>query len=427
MRVVVHDYSGHLFQVELSRELARRGHAVLHVHCPSYLTGKGALEPRPDDPAGFEAVGVELREPLRKYSLWKRPLQEWEYAKRLVDPVAQFAPDVVVSGNTPILSQALFQRACRRRGYPFIFWQQDIYTLPMKTLVQQRVVVAGRFLGSTLVALEAALLRRSAAVVTISEDFVPILREWRVPAERLFVIENWAPIGELPVRPRENAWAREHGLVGKRVLLYSGTLGLKHDPSLLVSLARHFRDVEDVRVVVVTGGYGAAYLRRAALEHELENLVLLDFQPYERLPEVLGAAEILLVILEPQASVFSVPSKVLTYLCAGRPVVASIPGENLAARLLQANRIGVVTPPADHAAFAAAVERLLDDPRAAADLARRARDYAEAAFDVGRVADRFEHVIAMARGSRLPVRAQLSRVRVAAAHGEDRARVAERK
>src|SRR4051794_2756283 len=53
MRILLHDYSGHPFQVQLTRALAARGHEALHLHCPSFTTGKGALEVRDDDPATF--------------------------------------------------------------------------------------------------------------------------------------------------------------------------------------------------------------------------------------------------------------------------------------------------------------------------------------------------------------------------------------
>ena len=399
MRIVVHDYSGHPFQVQLSRELARRGHDVLHLHCPSYLTGKGALGRRPGDPPGFQSQGIALSKPLRKYSLWKRPLQEREFAARLIPPVVSFAPDVVISANTPILAQALFQAACRRRGYPFIFWQQDVYTLPMQRMLEDRVPLIGRLLGRGVVALEQALLRRSASIIAISEDFLPILDAWSIERDRIHVIENWAPLDEVPTGLKNNGWAREHELTDKRVLLYSGTLGLKHDPDLLVSLAQRFQHQEDVRLVVITGGYGSTYLRRVAAEQNLTNLLLLDFQPYERLPDVLATGDVLLVLLEPEAGVFSVPSKVLTYLCAGRPLLAAMPRANLAARIIKQSGGGIVTEPSDRDGFADAAERLLQDPAFALQLGRNARGYAEAAFDIEAVADRFERVCRQVVGS----------------------------
>ena len=61
---------------------------------------------------------------------------------------------------------------------------------------------------------------------------------------------------------------------------------------------------------------------------------MLPYQPFDRLPEVLASADVLVVILEPEAGRFSVPSKTLSYLCAGRAVLGSMPATNPAARLL---------------------------------------------------------------------------------------------
>lgn len=382
--------------MQLSRELAQRGHDVLHLHCSSYESGRGAVERRPDDPAGFQSSSVALTDTVRKYSLWKRPLQEYEFAHRLIGMVAPFKPDIVLSGNTPILAQALFQSACRRRGYPFVFWQQDIYTLPMKTMLHRRLPIAGTGLGKAVVALEAALLRRSDAVVTISSDFLPTLEAWGVPTDRLHVIENWAPLAELPMRAKVNDWSLEHGLADKRVLLYSGTLGIKHDPDLLIRLAERFREEDDVRVVVITGEYGTEHLRRAATRHGLHNLVLMRFQPYRRLPDVLGSADVLLVLLEFDAGVFSVPSKVLTYLCASRPLVAAMPAANLAARVILRSGAGVVTEPDDASAFTTAVAQVLQDHDLAERCGQCARAYAESTFDIATITDGFEQVFEQA-------------------------------
>ena len=57
MRIIVHDYVGHPFQVQLSRELARRGHEVLHLYCSSFVTPRGELTRRDDDPPGFNCRG----------------------------------------------------------------------------------------------------------------------------------------------------------------------------------------------------------------------------------------------------------------------------------------------------------------------------------------------------------------------------------
>ena len=64
MRILVHDYSGHPFQVELSRELARRGHEVTHSYCPGWVSGKGHLVAEPGETLTFDPVGPT--EPIAK-------------------------------------------------------------------------------------------------------------------------------------------------------------------------------------------------------------------------------------------------------------------------------------------------------------------------------------------------------------------------
>lgn len=392
-RIVVHDYSGHPFPAQLSRELARRGSHVLHLHCPSYRSGKGALERRPGDPDGFEVEAVTLGRPFEKYSPARRLRQEWSYGRSLARRIRRMRPQVVLSGNTPLFSQRVVLSDCRRRGIPFVFWQQDLYSLAMKREAERRLPVAGQIVGRRFLGLERTLLEQSDAVVSIAEDFRTTLLDWGLAAEKLHVIENWAPVDELPVREHDNDWARRHGLAGKRVLLYSGTLGRKHDPGLLLELALAFRGEPDVRVVVVSEGVGATWLEQESDSCGLGNLVLLGFQSYEALPDVLGTGDVLVAILEHEASRFAVPSKVLTYLCAARPLLAALPAENLGAKIVSASGAGVLVDPDETAGFAAAARRLLGDPDLRERLGGSGRSYAERTFDINAVGDRFERVL----------------------------------
>ena len=168
---------------------------------------------------------------------------------------------------------------------------------------------------------------------------------------------------------------------------------MKHNPELLVRLARRFRDDPDVRLVVVSEGLGAEWLRERKAEEDLDNLRILGFQPFERFPDVLASADVLVALLEPDAGVFSVPSKVLSYLCAARPVLLAVPPENLAARIVTEHEAGFVTPPDDAGGFVAAAETLLTDAALRETLGRNARAYAERTFAIERIADAFERVL----------------------------------
>jgi glycosyltransferase involved in cell wall biosynthesis len=396
--VLVHDFAGHPFQIDLSRALARRGHTVQHVYCQSYTSGKGCFDA--GGSGNLSIVGVPAGESFARYSPVRRVSQEAGYGRRFTQVAARFRPDVILACNVPLVAKSVAAAWCRREGVPWVFWLQDLHSVAMVAEAERRAGRLGRRMGAGFEALERRLLRQADGVVSITEDFDPTLADWGIDRGACRVIENWAPLDDLPTRPRDNAWRFEQGLGDRFVYLYTGTLGLKHRPELLYRLAQQRRDAE---VVVVSEGMGEARLRELLREHPLPNLRLLPFQPMDRYPDILGAADVLVALLEPTAGTFSVPSKVLSYLCAGRPILAAIPSENLAARTIERAGAGLVVPSTDEESFLLAAKLLRSDDALRASAGRKARAYAESTFDTDTITDRFQDVIERAvRRARTP-------------------------
>ena len=389
-RIIVHDYTGHPFQVQLSRDLARRGHHVLHAFSADFQTPKGDLNRRDDDPETFAIEPISLGREFAKGTYLKRRFQELDYARHAAAIFARYQPDVVISANTPTEAQALLQRRMRAQGAGFVFWMQDIYSVAVERLLARRNRIVGHVVGWRYRQLEKACVRASDATVVISPDFEDVLAGWGIDGRRVTTIPNWAPLGEIVPRPKENSWARAHGVADRPCLLYSGTLGLKHQPHLLTALAR---TVAPAPVVVVSEGVGADWLTAEKARGGLENLRLLPFQPYHAMSDVFGAADVLVSLLERDAGVFSVPSKILSYMCAERALLAAVPAENLSARIIEGAGAGVVVAPDDWKGFCAGARGLLDDDVTRRCHALAAGAYARAHFDIRTITDRFEAVI----------------------------------
>jgi colanic acid biosynthesis glycosyl transferase WcaI len=98
-------------------------------------------------------------------------------------------------------------------------------------------------------------------------------------------------------------------------------------------------------------------------------------------------------VLEPSAGVFSVPSKVLSHLCAARPQVGMIPADNRSARVIRESGGGIVVDPGDLEGFISAVQALADDPVRRGELGAAARAYAEREFEIVRIGAIFEAMI----------------------------------
>lgn len=397
MKIFVHDNSGHPFQAQLSRALAGRGHQVVHSQCEAYVSGKGKLSATEGDTVQFVAIGVGRT--VDKYNFARRLFQEASLGLELAGVIRRRRPDVVLIANTPLPSLAVVVGYLALARIPWLLWHQDVYAVALQGFAAQRKSTPLRLAASVMEWAERWCARRARHIVVIADAFRSVHARWGT-VHKTTVIPNWAPLDEIVPRERANPWAAEHALIGSPTLLYSGTLGLKHNPALLVALARRVRELgTDVGLVVVTEGPSVDVLRTAALGCDLP-LTLLPFQPYDRLSEVLGSGDVLIVLLEPDASEFSVPSKTLSYLCAGRPIVGLMPQANEAAVLLERADCKVL-PPLETSIDAAArwVVDLLAARQRCADIGRATRALAEQEFALEDTVSAFEKLLSRAAGS----------------------------
>jgi putative colanic acid biosynthesis glycosyltransferase WcaI len=402
MRIHLHDFSGHPFQAQLSRSLASREHEIVHSFSGQYVGGKGNLGTAGGGQHGPVFVPVVAPVEFRKYSLTGRALFESKFAPELVEVITRSKPDVVILCNLPLVALAIAMRRLESMSIPIVIWHQDVASIAMAQELRNRLPwVLAASAAAALSRLERNCIRRAQGVVAISPAFMDLYSRWGVQGENVRVIPNWAPLDEIFPARRDNEWAARHGLPGCSVrLLYSGTLGRKHNPLLLLELLRslHARGV-DAHLTVVSEGEGAEVLQGSVSDEEKELVTFLPFQRAEDLSEVLSSADFLISLLEPLASSFSVPSKVLSYLAVGRPVVGLMPGDNPASEDLRTAG-GFVGPPSQTGATAAGewIAQVVATPGLAGRLCAASRALAEDRFDVHRVTTAFEEVIWQAAG-----------------------------
>ena len=388
MNIVLHEMGTYTHRQELARALSSRGHQIAYLYCPSFRTpSRASMCFTSDDKV--TVVPIELGSEFAKWRLLKRFLQERAYGARAATVIASLRPDLVISGNTPIEIQAAIQKICRRSGTPFLFWLEDVYSIGVKSVLSKMPLI-GDLIAARYALLERNVARQSDGIVAISDDFRDLAVDWGVDTDRIAVIENWAAISANPAPPKDNDWAARHGLLGKHVLLYSGALGFKHNPQLFLELAMEFREEENVRVVVISEGYGAEWLSSRSCE--FPQLVLLPFQSAEDFRKAMASADVLVAILEPTAAKYSVPSKVLAYMTAGRPILAAIPADNLAARTISAASAGLTVDPEDPSELRRLARSLIEDEDRRRRLGAAGLAYARANFEINDIADRFEEV-----------------------------------
>jgi colanic acid biosynthesis glycosyl transferase WcaI len=395
MRIFVNEFCGHPFQLELSRELALRGHVVEHVFfADNHSTPKGQTQLRADDPEGLAIDGLHITREFSKHSLLTRRQADIEYGQVVAERVAQFRPDVVISANMPLDAQAVLLTAARQNQARFVFWLQDLYSVAARFVLNRKSRLLGWAGGAYFERLEKKLLRESDAIICIAPSFAAFLEGWGIDGSKVNVIENWAPLDEVQPKTKQNPWAVEHGVADDFCFVYSGTLGMKHRPELLLELAKRLEANKSGKLVVVAGGAGADWLATHAKDVDPTVLKLLPFQPYERVSEVMGSADVLITLLDSDAGSFAIPSKTLSYLCAGRALIVAAPASNEAARIVQRAKAGIVVSPDDPNELLDAAERFLKNRSLCVECGKNGRSFAERTFAIDAIADRFLSVLA---------------------------------
>lgn len=391
MKILIHDYAGHPFQAELSRELARRGYAVIHAWFGQDTGPKGRLAILPDDPAelSFHAIGSEIE--YSKTNFLKRRRGDTIYGKELANLVHSTAPDIVISGNTPTEAQESLVEACQNMDIPFVYWCQDFYSIAASRILKAKYSLLGSLVGGYYQYLERRQMMRAGKIIHITESFCNQTDLWNIPRAKVAVIPNWGALNEIDEYPRDNEWAQRNHLKPGFRCIYNGTLALKHNPELLIELARSLEDEDEL--ILVAAGVGAGAVENAVKREGLSNVRILPLQPMEQLSQVLGSADVLLAVIEREAGEYSVPSKVLSYLCAGKPIVLAAPPSNLATAIVSMNGCGLAVDPQNIQGFVKACLSYKGNVMQRKKAGENSRAYAEGNFDIVRVSQKFVEII----------------------------------
>ena len=392
-KVALIDYGCHAFTYRLAARLEDEGFPIAYY-------ANGSLEsPNLSSLAGWMAAHPQLvrnitcAAPYGKVSLTGRLKGEIEWAGHCIQALEEEPPSVVIASTVPLVPMLRIQAWALRRNIPFVYWLQDLQGKAIHDLLGRKFGRVGTFAGNLAYLWEQRALSRSNMVITIARDHDQQLPKSVVSEGRYALLENWANIEEIPVFPTDNAWSRQHGLDRTANILYSGTLGLKHDLEMFYALAEALRGRPDTRVVIVSSGQAADRIALEAKVRGLTNMVLLPFQASGDVPAVLGSAAVLIASHAKSEGTFCVPSKTLSYLCAGRATVLSIDRENPAAKMVERAGAGIVVEAGERAAFVGAVTALLDDDGLRLAMGRAARVYAEQTFSMERVVPRFLEIV----------------------------------
>jgi colanic acid biosynthesis glycosyl transferase WcaI len=281
-------------------------------------------------------------------------------------------PDVIL-GIVPSLSGGVLARALStglQVRYGLLF--QDL----MGRAAAQSGIRGGGRVARITSRLEAWAAGRATVIGVVSEAFRPALLQMGVDPGRIRNVPNWVRLAA-PALSADETRRRFGWTDGRQVVLHAGNMGHKQGLEQVIGAARLAAERnEPVRFVLAGGGNQEADLR--ALGAGLPTLDFLEVQPDGLYASLLAAADVLLLSERATQLDMSLPSKLTSYLAAGRPIVAAVPADGASAREIERSRAGIIVPAGEPESLLAALARLRTEMDLAGELGAAGPDYAAA-------------------------------------------------
>jgi putative colanic acid biosynthesis glycosyltransferase WcaI len=279
-------------------------------------------------------------------------------------------PDVIVSLTDPPIVSLTAIAAATVTGARFVFLCQDVFPEVARLLedfqnskVEALLTKIGRF-----------TVRRADRIIALGDTMTRRLVETKnADPRKICVIHNWSDAAAIHPGPKDNAFAREQGLVDKFVVMHSGNVGMSQDVDSLLDVAAQLADLPDVVIAIVGEGARKAFLQQEVERRKLTNVRFFPYQPKARLHESFATADVFVVSLKPGLAGFIVPSKVYGVLVAGRPYIAAIEADSEVAQIAREHECGILVEPGNRQQMVSAIRKLHDDPAYRARLGANAR------------------------------------------------------
>jgi colanic acid biosynthesis glycosyl transferase WcaI len=377
-------------------ELAARGHE-LHVVTSLPWYRNHAIEPgwggrlwRTEKTEWGSIIRVHPFPGKSKSNLLRRALGfiAFSYAVGIRSVHADGLPFKVdgVLAMSPPLTLGLtgwFTKIIRRA--PLVFNIQDVFpdaAIQTGAISNKKIIAAAKWL-------ERMSYQRSDAVVLLSQDLRANIANKidKKFHQRLHVIPNFVDTHAITPQDRMTAYRSELGIGDQLVVMYAGNVGFSQSLNLVVDAAAKFPDI-----AFVINGDGAA---RKKLEQDcarLTNVYFGDYQPIERLSEVLATGDIHVVPLRAGLASVSVPSKSYSILAAGRPMLAAIDLGTEIPNMLRQSGAGVAVEPDNSTAFIEALSQLVSRREQLHEMGSRGRTWVETHASPASVAAQYEAI-----------------------------------
>lgn len=368
---------------ELSRHWARMGHHVtVLTGFPNHPTGIVPTEWR----ARFRRLrDSETVDGVRVERTWLWPLPNRKAHERIRSYVS-FAlsaairgltlsrPDVVIATSPQLLCALAGWRVAWSMRVPFVFEVRDLWP---ESLAAVGAGGEGTLLHRVLGSIAGFLYRRADRIVVVTSAFKDhLIQHWRVPPEKIAVVENGVETNLFcPNAASAGEVRKQLGLDHRFVICYVGTMGMAHGLETMVAAAEELQArLPNATFLLIGEGAEKQKIIDLTNSRRLTNIQFLEQQPRERIPCFVSAADVCLVLLK-KNDLFKtvIPTKLLESMACATPVVVAVDGQSR--DLVEKAAAGLFVEPEDSRSLANTICELERDCERARQMGRNGRQH----------------------------------------------------
>jgi glycosyltransferase involved in cell wall biosynthesis len=380
---------------ELARELQARGHSVTVVTAfPHYPSGD--LYPgyrlAPWRREVLNGVPV-LRTFIYPYHGRSAMLRMANYLTWMLSSMmaAWLTPrcDVMYVWHPPLTVGVSAWVIGKLKRVPFVYDVQDLWP---ESALASGLMKPGR-LVSALERLAGWVYARAPRILVVSDRAADHLRQRGVDPRKIVVAPHWFDDAAFRVPSNRDVRA-ELDLSSRFAIMFAGNLGMVQGLDTVIDAAERLKTSTDIVFVLVGDGADRARLEAEVAKRRLTNVVFAGRHAASAMPDFLRASDALLVHIRPSdVAEHAIPTKILAYFAAGRPILCAMGGA--AGDLVTDADAGVVIEPGDAARLAAAVASLAALPlRERERFGSNGRRFLAEHFERQHVIDFYEAVLA---------------------------------
>ena len=383
------------YTTELAEHLAARGNRVsVLTGFPYYpqwrIHGGYYRHLRPylvEQRNGVKVIRCPLLLPRSRQTAFRRILFDSSIAaSTLLAGIANARQDLVICISPPLQLGVTARFLARLGGARLMLHLQD--------LVPDAAIAAGMIADgfATRIArkLELFVYKHADKITVVSQGFLENLVAKGVPRPKLRLLANWVDVGRFA--GAQHPYLREQlgAANGETLVLHTGNMGAKQGLETVVEATALLR-ADKVVVGLVGDGQVRRRLEKRAKDLKLTNLRFVELQ--DDYPSTLACADILVLSQRGRMIDSVAPSKLLSYMAAGKPVAAAVDAESEAGRLIRRAGCGVVVPPDEPQALAKAIRSLAGDRSSWAAMGAAGKREVERNYDQRALLTQWEEVV----------------------------------